>query len=149
MSPEGSSVLFERCLPGLDRKCLRAFQQRLSTEVAGGLPFTCLITNDAALQRLNLQFLGHDFPTDVLSFPSGESGVLGDLAISSQRAGQQAAQFGHSIEDEIAILMLHGTLHLLGLDHETDRGQMARQESAWRKRLGLPNSLIARTRKTK
>ncbi len=147
MSSEGSSVLFSRCPRGLDRKRVRAFHQRLVLEVASGASFTCLLTNDAELQRLNRQFLNHDYPTDVLSFPSGESVHLGDLAISVDRAKQQAAEFGHSLEEEIEILMLHGALHLLGMDHETDRGAMARKETAWRKKLGLPSSLIARARR--
>ena len=56
----------------------------------------------------------------------------------------QAREFGHSLSDEIRILMLHGVLHLLGMDHETDRGEMARAEARWRKKLNLPASLIAR-----
>ena len=56
----------------------------------------------------------------------------------------QAAEFGHGVEDEIRILMLHGLLHLLGMDHESDNGAMARRESLWRRKLHLPTSLIAR-----
>jgi probable rRNA maturation factor len=69
---------------------------------------------------------------------------LGDLAISAARARAQAREFGHSTEDEVRLLMLHGVLHLLGMDHETDRGQMARAEKRWRKALGLANGLIER-----
>jgi probable rRNA maturation factor len=71
---------------------------------------------------------------------------LGDLAISLARARAQARQFGHPIEQEVEILMLHGLLHLLGFDHETDRGQMARAEKRWRTRLGLATGLIERVR---
>jgi probable rRNA maturation factor len=71
--------------------------------------------------------------------------ALGDIAISAARARAQARDFGHSTEDEIRILMLHGVLHLLGMDHETDAGVMARAEKRWRARLGLPNGLIDRT----
>lgn len=145
MSPEGSSVLFSRCPRELDRKRVRAFHHRLITEVTGGVPFDCLISNNLELHRLNLKFLHHDYPTDVLSFPSGQPFHLGDLAISADRAKQQAAEFGHSLAEEIEILMLHGALHLLGMDHETDRGAMGRKETAWRKKLGLPTSLIARS----
>ena len=52
--------------------------------------------------------------------------------------------FGHTAETELRILMLHGVLHLLGMDHETDRGHMARAEKRWRARLGLPDGLIER-----
>lgn len=154
MSPDGCSTLFERCPTGLDRKRLRAFQRRLVEEVTGG-GFTCLLTTDARLRELNRQFLAHDYATDVLSFPAGEEpdgavmGGLGDIAISVERAAAQAAAFGHTIEQEIEILMLHGALHLLGMDHENDRGRMARSESAWRRKLNLPHGLISRARKRK
>jgi probable rRNA maturation factor len=69
---------------------------------------------------------------------------LGGLAISLPRAQAQARQFGHELQDEIRILMLHGLLHLLGMDHENDRGRMARAERRWRARLGLPLGLIER-----
>jgi probable rRNA maturation factor len=117
---------------------------RILNEVAESRAFTCLLTRDAELQRLNREFLGHDYPTDVLSFPSGESTFLGELAISVDRAAAQAAEFGHSVEEEIGILMLHGVLHLLGMDHEKDRGKMRRTEAKWRQFLGLPVGLIER-----
>jgi probable rRNA maturation factor len=95
---------------------------------------------------LNGRFRGKDYPTDVLSVPSGTPGALGDIAISLQRARAQARQFGHSTETEVRILILHGLLHLRGLDHETDGGGMARAEKRWRTRLGLPGGLIERVR---
>ena len=61
-------------------------------------------------------------------------GLLGEMAISVERAAEQAAEFGHPFSEEIKILMLHGVLHLLGMDHEKDRGAMARAEKRWRKR---------------
>jgi probable rRNA maturation factor len=126
---------------------VRSFAARLVAEVAAGRRFTCLLTGDKELRRLNRVFLGRDYPTDVLSFPSAEpSERLGDLAISCGRASGQAGLLGHSMETEISILMLHGTLHLLGYDHETDRGRMARAERLWRRRFGLPVGLIERTR---
>ena len=69
---------------------------------------------------------------------------MGDLAISIGRARAQAREFGHAIEQEVHILMLHGLLHLLGMDHEVDSGQMARAEKRWRNKLELPNGLIER-----
>jgi probable rRNA maturation factor len=71
---------------------------------------------------------------------------LGDIAISLARARRQAREFGHTTQQEIRVLMLHGVLHLLGLDHESDHGNMARAEKRWRARLGLPNGLIERVR---
>ena len=69
---------------------------------------------------------------------------LGDIAISIQRARTQAREYHHAPEDEIRILMLHGVLHLLGMDHESDSGQMKRTETRWRRKLGLPAGLIER-----
>lgn len=116
--------------------------------MTGGGSFNCLLTRDAKLQVWNREYLGADYPTDVLSFPApSPTGGLGEIAISYDRAAAQAAEFGHTIEDEIEILILHGSLHLMGMDHETDRGQMARAESRWRKHLSLPNNLIQRARK--
>jgi len=100
----------------------------------------CLIAGDDQLRRLNREFRGRDYATDVLSFP----GEPGEMAISFDAAKRQAAEYGHSVAEEIAILMLHGMLHLLGMDHETDGGEMSRAERKWRGRLGLPAGLIER-----
>lgn len=148
MSPDGSTFLFRTAPAGLDRKRLRLFQHTLTTLLTAGRPFTCLLTSDAELRRLNATFLGNDYATDVLSFPAleGEES-LGELAMSAPRAKVQAAEFGHAVESEIEILMLHGALHLLGHNHETDRGAMRRLESRWRQKLHLPAGLIERTRR--
>jgi len=106
-----------------------------------------LLTSDAELQRLNRTFRRKNKPTDVLSFPAPpEISLLhaGDLAISLDTAQRQAATFGHSLRDEVRILLLHGLLHLSGLDHETDRGEMALREAELRRELRLPVTLIAR-----
>ncbi|MBI4892187.1 MAG: rRNA maturation RNase YbeY [Acidobacteria bacterium] len=147
MTPE-PLVLFEHRTPGLRRRELQAFARALRDEVALGRPFCCLITTDAGLQRMNRDFLGKDYPTDVLSFPSGEpQGPLGDIAISWHRAAAQAAAYGHDTPTELRILLLHGLLHLLGYDHESDRGRMRRAESRWRAHFQLPASLIERARR--
>ncbi len=144
-------VLFRRAPAELNRRNLERFARTLRGEVANGAGFSCMIAGDAALRRLNRDFLGKDYPTDVLSFPVGQASrpvlqtTLGEIAISAARARAQAAAFGHSLENEIRILMLHGLLHLLGMDHETDSGQMRRAEARWRRRLALPASLIERT----
>ncbi len=100
-----------------------------------------LITENKKLRELNRQFRRKDKPTDVLSFPRPDGG---DIAISSEIAQQSAARYGHSLTDELKILILHGMLHLAGYDHENDEGQMATQEAALRKKLKLPTSLIDR-----
>ncbi|HTS65873.1 MAG TPA: rRNA maturation RNase YbeY [Candidatus Acidoferrales bacterium] len=146
-SPEGSTVTFRGVGLNPLRARIRKFARTLQSEVAKGRPFDCLITTDAELRRLNRTFRGKNYPTDVLSFPSGEAAPgprLGDLAISSQRARAQAREIGHTTEQEIYVLMLHGVLHLAGLDHETDAGGMARAESRYRRRLGLPCALTER-----
>ena len=145
-SPEGSSVRFRRVPASLRRAAIERFARTLQKEFAKGRAFDILITGDAELRRLNRNFRGQDYATDVLSFPSQEKGDLGELAISAERASAQAREFGHTLSDEIRILMLHGILHLTGLDHEKDRGKMARAERKWRAEFGLPDTLIARTR---
>jgi len=144
-SPDGEKrVLYRRAPRSLGRAGLEAFALRLENEVAGGRRFDCLVTDDRELQRLNAMFRGKDCATDVLSFPSGDGETLGEIAVSAQRAAAQAREYGHSVEDEICTLMLHGVLHLLGMDHENDRGRMRRAETAWRRKLGLASGLIER-----
>lgn len=147
MSDPATTLLFGRLRRRLPRARLREQARRIARLVAAGRPFTCLLAGDRQLRRLNRQFLGRDYPTDVLAFPAPDSAShLGDLAISVPRAAAQARRRAHSIEEEIGILMLHGLLHLLGFDHQTDRGRMARAETRWRKRLGLPAGLTERVR---
>jgi len=150
-SPEGSTVTFRRAPADLRRGAVERFARKLQAEVARGRAFDCLIAGDAELRKLNREYRGQDHTTDVLSFPSRVGllafpACLGDIAISLPRARAQARAFGHAPEQEIQILMLHGVLHLLGMNHETDRGRMARAEKRWRARLGLPNGLIERVR---
>ena len=150
--PDDSIVIFRRPPRSQRRGVIRALAERQRRELARGRAFCCLITTDAELRRLNRRFLGKDRPTDVLSFPAprllpGERAgarPLGEIAISLPRAARQARRFGHSLEDEIGVLMLHGLLHLKGMDHDSDGGRMARAEARWRRRLGLPAGLTER-----
>lgn len=96
------------------------------------------------MRALNRQFRGTDHATDVLSFPSEERGFLGDVVIASGVAARQAREAGHSLLIELKVLSLHGLLHLLGYDHETDQGKMARVEARLRKKGGLEHGLIER-----
>jgi probable rRNA maturation factor len=137
-------ITYRRKPATLDHRSLQSFARTLRDRVARGCDFHCRITNDAELRALNLQFLGRDYATDVLSFPGGGGDSLGDIAISIQRARAQAREWKHPAEDEIRILMLHGVLHLLGMDHERDNGRMRRAETRWRRALGLPSGLIER-----
>jgi len=77
-----------------------------------------LITDDAEMRELNRLYLDRDRPTDVLSFPTDEATFIGDIAISLDRASEQAVEQGDTITDELARLAIHGLLHLLGHDHE-------------------------------
>lgn len=113
-----------------------------------------LLTGDRQIRRWNREFRGKNKPTDVLSFPAapldGPDGpipapIAGDLAISVETADRQAAEQRHALVEELKVLLLHGTLHLAGYDHETDNGEMARLEQRLRVKLGLKSALIERT----
>src|SRR5271170_5194734 len=121
MPAQQTTLLFHSATPGFSRRTARTFAKRLESEVTGGRPFTCLITGESELRRLNHEFRKLDHATDVLSFPSRQTlGFLGDIAISFPHARRQAAEYGHTAGKEVEILMLHGVLHLLGMDHEKD-----------------------------
>jgi probable rRNA maturation factor len=144
--PPGDIALLFRTSRRIRKPELRRFLEDLTRRVTRGRSICCLITGDTEIRSLNRRFRGRNSATDVLSFPSGErNGFAGDLGISIDRAKAQASEHGHSLEDELRILMLHGALHLAGLDHETDSGEMARAEARWRKRFGLPAGLIQRS----
>jgi len=114
-----------------------------------------LVTN-AQIARWNRCYRGKNGPTDVLSFPAesarkprrrkrprpglnglADGGYLGDIAIAPAVARINARRFGRTFEQEMQILALHGMLHLMGYDHETDRGQMEHREQKMRRALGL------------
>jgi probable rRNA maturation factor len=104
-----------------------------------------LLTTDDGIRGLNRRFRKKNKATDVLSFPvEAGFGVAGDLAISVETAARQAREQGHRLSVELRVLMLHGLLHLAGMDHETDDGKMARKERRLRAKLGLPLGLIER-----
>lgn len=109
-----------------------------------------ILTNDARLHELNLNYLGVDSPTDVLSFPSSETDpetgaqYIGDILISIPRAQAQAEAAGHSLEAEVQLLVVHGTLHLLGHDHAEpeEKTRMWNVQAEILDRLGLGNIQI-------
>jgi probable rRNA maturation factor len=151
---------------GLGRWLTTAAPDSATGEVAIAL------VSDARMRRLNRTFRHVDAPTDVLSFPADprtngpldrtngppdrtigpgtrDPGLfLGDLAIALGVAARQARECGHPLRTELRILALHGLLHLLGYDHERDRGTMRRLEERLRRHAGLPGGLIARTPST-
>lgn len=87
-----------------------------------------LITSDADIRDLNRKFRGIDKATDVLSFPMDDPVMIGDVAISLERAGEQASAYGAGLIEELARLIVHGTLHLLGYDHVNGGRQAAKMK---------------------
>jgi probable rRNA maturation factor len=135
---------------------LETFLERVRLEVGlGEADVTICLVSDAEIARMNETFRKKVGPTDVLSFPAsmrrkpvpvrpGSRGrartlgdYLGDIAISPATAGRYARKNGRRLPGELQILILHGVLHLLGYDHETDHGEMTRLENRLRKRLEL------------
>lgn len=119
-------------------------------EGLGEAEVSLILVDDQRIHRLNLEYRGVDRPTDVLSFAlqeemeeepetEFEDGMLGDIVISVERAREQAEEYGHSFEREIIYLAVHGTLHLLGYDHEeeSDKQEMRSKEEEIMTNLGL------------
>ena len=114
---------------------------------------TIVLTDDAQLHKLNREYLGVDAPTDVLSFPAAESdpetgaSYLGDILISLPRAKQQAEAAGHSVEAEVQLLVVHGTLHLLGHDHASaqEKARMWQAQAEVMSGLGLSHIKVQDT----
>jgi probable rRNA maturation factor len=135
--------------PGLQvsvshRMLKKAAQQTLGHQaIPTPYSMTILMSDDSQLQKLNRNYLQIDTPTDVLSFPSGETDLetgekyLGDVIISVPRAEQQAKAARHPFEAEVQLLVVHGVLHLLGHDHAT-AGEKARM---WKAQEEILNSL--------
>ena len=127
--------LGERGITSLCRRAIKATLQEEGIEIP--VEINVLVSDDKGIQEINCEHRGKDKPTDVLSFPNGnyipgaftanetdidpETGCLhlGDIVLSSERATNQAEEYGHDTSREIAYLMVHSTLHLLGYDHET------------------------------
>lgn len=108
-----------------------------------------ILTDDSEIKKINKEFRNIDKPTDVISFPLAETpnSPLGVIVISIDRVLEAAQNYGHSPSDELALLFIHGLLHLLGYDHEIDSGQMREKEKEIIKRYELPESLIVRSEK--
>ncbi len=120
---------------------LRAFAETLSERLAQGRAFSVVLLSDRAMRRLHRRFAGKDRTTDVLSFPchgeeweTEEEPYAGDVFISVERADRQKEG---SLLGELKTLALHGVLHLVGYDHETDGGEMAALESRLREELKI------------
>jgi len=132
---------------------LREFLKNLAQEI--GLGPECVavrLIGDGEMARLNGTYRKKKGPTDVLSFPAEDrvtrgtlaqrvgkarGEFLGDIAISPKVAQRNAKSLGRTLPEELQVLILHGVLHLLGYDHETDHGEMERIEMRLRRRLGI------------
>ena len=139
-------VIFEPAISGASTHSVSAaqlqrFAHRAQTLARFKGEVDILISSNKRLRDLNRRFRRKNKPTDVLSFPRPSGG---DIAISAQIAFDNARRYGHSLANELKILVLHGMLHLAGYDHESDNGRMARVEARLRSQLKLPASLIDR-----
>lgn len=105
------------------------------------------ICDNDVIREINQATRGKDYPTDVLSFPlegDFEHMPLGDIVISCDFVKEGAMRYNHSMDNEFALLFIHGLLHLLGFDHEIDNGEMRAKEKEIIEHFGLPASLIVR-----
>jgi probable rRNA maturation factor len=115
---------------------LRRVLRRAAETLAIDGEVSLVLTGDRAVRVLNARYRGKDRPTDVLSFPGGGgAGELGDIVISVETAARNARAHGRTLGRELDVLALHGFLHVLGYDHETDDGTMDRLERRLRRRL--------------
>ena len=140
-------------LPGV-RRFVRRLRGTLDLD---GRDFNVCFVSDREMERLNATYRGKPRPTDVLAFPyDGReqapalqefSGFLGDIVISARTARRNALAEGNSTANEIRWLILHGLLHLLGYDHETDRGEMTALELSLRDHLGVAGEKASQKRK--
>jgi len=106
-----------------------------------------ILCDNRSIQYINRHFRHTNAPTDVLSFPIGgdrSNEPLGSIVISMDYVSTKAQELGHLPQDELALLFIHGLLHLLGYDHEKDQGEMRREEERLIRRFNLPKSLIVR-----
>lgn len=123
----------------IDTGKLHRFLSELTPALGAGGSFSIVLTSDDLIRRYNLRYRGVDEATDVLSFPAGGdaegTGYLGDILISSETAYNQARKSRTlNFETNIHRLLLHGLLHLMGYDHETDDGEMRALERRLRRR---------------
>ena len=120
-------------------KALKDFLDKLSIQMAPQTGFSVVLLSDAAMRKYNREFRGEDRATDVLSFPNEEEGgeeepYLGDILICVDAAARQHRE---TLLAELQTLSLHGLLHLLGYDHETDQGEMETLEGRLRREFQL------------
>ena len=134
----------------LDNKTSLNIDINLLQDIANSLSdkdIELIITDEKEMQEINKIHRNIDRSTDVLSFPYEDMpmGPLGSIVISSLHVETLAEELNHGINDETALLFIHGLLHILGYDHELDNGEMREKELELIKKFNLPKSLIVRT----
>jgi probable rRNA maturation factor len=138
-------IILEQENADIHERALTLFASKAKRAVGVRGELSVRITSSAEMRELNRRFRRKNKPTDVLSFPADTPKLAGDIAISAEIAAANAEELGHSVDTELKILILHGLLHLVGYDHETDDGEMQAKESKLRQQLKLPVGLIERT----
>lgn len=129
----------------VDRGLMRqAARTVLEGEGVGDAELSLAFVDSPTIHRLNLRYLEHDEPTDVLSFPLSEPNakkLAGELVIGAEVAQAQAAERGHDLQAELALYVIHGLLHLCGFDDHSERGaaEMRERERHYLALLGLPD----------
>ncbi len=121
--------------------------KKILDELCSGCSVEVVLTDSNSIQVLNKEYRGIDKPTDVLSFPLErvEGSPVGSIVINIDKVLEKSAQLNHSKDDEFTLLFLHGLLHLLGYDHESDNGEMRKREEEIIDKFSLPKSLIVRS----
>ncbi len=133
-----------KALPGVERLVRKAARAALGTRVKS---LTVALSDDRRVQALNKRDRRKDKPTNVLSYPSGEKSFLGDVVLARQTVWREAREQKKTPADHLAHLVVHGTLHLLGHDHETGDADADRMEALERrilKRLGIADPYLVR-----
>lgn len=134
----------------LDNRTDKTYDLERLTQIANSLTteeIELILTDNDEIAAINREFRNIDKETDVLSFPSDPfpGAPLGSIVISVDKVHSVAEELGHSEDDEIALLFIHGLLHLKGYDHEIDSGEMRNKEVELIEKFHLPKSLIVRT----
>lgn len=135
----------------LENQTSLQFETEVLEKIAASLTakqIELIVTDNATIQSLNRIHRGKDAPTDVLSFPLEDAFAgmpLGSIVISEEFVKDKSKLYGHTVQDELNLLFIHGLLHLLGFDHECDLGEMRAKEKELIKIFSLPTSLIVRT----
>lgn len=120
--------------------------EKIRASLAHTKSLELIIVNDEEMRGINLEYRKLDKPTDVLSFPIkvSKTEFIGSIIISADTAKRVADEMGHAFEVELKILFIHGLLHLLGFDHESDNGQMLQKEISVAKMFGVEETLLSR-----